>query len=115
MLFQTLHFFKMFCNINTLQASIECFRRALSVSPNNAEILLNLARVLFNLQYLGRWSGEKEGLLAYQFLSGQRPPRIAVFILDLTMLASDIWIRIRIMGDLLDPDPHGGSLSRNNK
>jgi len=34
------------------QASIECFRRALSVSPNNAEILLNLARVLFNLQYL---------------------------------------------------------------
>jgi hypothetical protein len=36
-----------------LQASIECFRRALSVSPNNAEILLNLARVLFNLQYLG--------------------------------------------------------------
>ena len=54
MLFQTLHFLKMFCNINTLQASIECFRRALSVSPNNAEILLNLARVLFNLQYLGR-------------------------------------------------------------
>ena len=34
------------------QASIECFRRALSVSPNNADILLNLARVLFNLQYL---------------------------------------------------------------
>jgi len=34
------------------QASIECFRRALAVSPNNAEILLNLARVLFNLQYL---------------------------------------------------------------
>ena len=32
--------------------SIECFRRALAVSPNNAEILLNLARVLFNLQYL---------------------------------------------------------------
>merc|ERR1719394_1100441 len=34
------------------QASIECFRRALAVSPNNAEILLNLARVLFNLGYL---------------------------------------------------------------
>ena len=34
------------------RASIECFRRALAVSPNNAEILLNLARVLFNLQYL---------------------------------------------------------------
>ena len=34
------------------QSSIECFRRALAVSPNNAEILLNLARVLFNLQYL---------------------------------------------------------------
>lgn len=32
--------------------SIECFRRALAVSPNNADILLNLARVLFNLQYL---------------------------------------------------------------
>ena len=34
------------------QKSIECFRRALAVAPNNAEILLNLARVLFNLQYL---------------------------------------------------------------
>ena len=34
------------------QASIECYRRALAVSPNNAEILLNLARVLFNLSYL---------------------------------------------------------------
>ncbi len=32
--------------------TIECFRRALAVSPNNADILLNLARVLFNLQYL---------------------------------------------------------------
>lgn len=32
--------------------SIECFRRALAVSPSNAEVLLNLARVLFNLQYL---------------------------------------------------------------
>ena len=32
--------------------SIECFRRALAVSPNNADILLNLARVLFLLQYL---------------------------------------------------------------
>ena len=34
------------------QKSIECFRRALAVAPNNAEILLNLARVLFKLQYL---------------------------------------------------------------
>lgn len=34
------------------QKAIECFRRALAVAPNNAEILLNLARVLFNLQYL---------------------------------------------------------------
>lgn len=32
--------------------SIECFRRALSISPTNAEVLLNLATVLFNLQYL---------------------------------------------------------------
>ncbi|KAK3104806.1 hypothetical protein FSP39_010574 [Pinctada imbricata] len=34
------------------QLSIECFRKALSISPNNPEVLLNLARVLFNLQYL---------------------------------------------------------------
>merc|ERR1719490_695939 len=34
------------------QSSIECFRRALAVSPNNADILLNLGRVLFNLNYL---------------------------------------------------------------
>ncbi|KAK6618478.1 hypothetical protein RUM43_013671 [Polyplax serrata] len=34
------------------QKSIECFRRALAVSPHNAEVLLNLARVLLNLQYL---------------------------------------------------------------
>ncbi|CAH2264569.1 uncharacterized protein LOC120624465 [Pararge aegeria] len=32
--------------------SIECFRRALAVSPYNSEVLLNLARVLFTLQYL---------------------------------------------------------------
>ncbi|XP_055913550.1 tetratricopeptide repeat protein 17-like [Eupeodes corollae] len=32
--------------------SIECFRRALAISPTNAEVLLNLARVLYNLQYL---------------------------------------------------------------
>lgn len=32
--------------------AIECFRRALSVAPTNADTLLNLARVLFNLQYL---------------------------------------------------------------
>ncbi|XP_066157244.1 uncharacterized protein [Euwallacea fornicatus] len=32
--------------------AIECFRRALATSPHNAEILLNLAKVLFHLQYL---------------------------------------------------------------
>ncbi|XP_053983138.1 uncharacterized protein LOC128878715 isoform X1 [Hylaeus volcanicus] len=32
--------------------SIECFRRALAVSPQNAEVLLNLARVLLAQQYL---------------------------------------------------------------
>uniref|UniRef100_A0A0B7A5H3 Uncharacterized protein n=1 Tax=Arion vulgaris TaxID=1028688 RepID=A0A0B7A5H3_9EUPU len=32
--------------------SIECFRKALSISPEDPDILLNLARVLFNLQYL---------------------------------------------------------------
>jgi len=32
--------------------AIECFRKALSISPNNADVLLNLARVLFNLRYL---------------------------------------------------------------
>jgi len=34
------------------QLSIECFRKALSFSPNNPDVLLNLARVLFNLEYL---------------------------------------------------------------
>lgn len=34
------------------QLSIECFRKALSLSPNNPDVLLNTARVLFNLQYL---------------------------------------------------------------
>lgn len=34
------------------QKSVECFRKALSLSPNNSDVLLNLARVLFNLQYL---------------------------------------------------------------
>eukprot|EP00096_Caligus_rogercresseyi_P014808 TRINITY_DN729_c1_g1_i1.p1 TRINITY_DN729_c1_g1~~TRINITY_DN729_c1_g1_i1.p1 ORF type:complete len:371 (+),score=152.04 TRINITY_DN729_c1_g1_i1:109-1221(+) len=34
------------------QKSIECFRRALAVSPYNAEVLLNLARVFYNLQLL---------------------------------------------------------------
>lgn len=32
--------------------AIECFRRALAVAPHNADVLLNLARVLFTLQYL---------------------------------------------------------------
>jgi tetratricopeptide (TPR) repeat protein len=34
------------------QKSIECFRKALFLSPNNSDVLLNLARILFNLQYL---------------------------------------------------------------
>lgn len=34
------------------QLSIECFRKALAVSPNSPDILLYLARILFNLQYL---------------------------------------------------------------
>jgi Flp pilus assembly protein TadD len=34
------------------QNSIECFRKALGISPEDPDILLNLARVLFNLQYL---------------------------------------------------------------
>ncbi|KAG5882050.1 hypothetical protein JTB14_007712 [Gonioctena quinquepunctata] len=34
------------------EKAIECFRRALAASPHNAEVLLNLARVLFSLQYL---------------------------------------------------------------
>eukprot|EP00795_Rhopilema_esculentum_P006793 gene6793-12366_t len=32
--------------------SIECFRSALAIAPNNADVLLNLARVLHNLKYL---------------------------------------------------------------
>lgn len=32
--------------------SIECFRRALYYSPNDADALLNLAKVLFNLNYV---------------------------------------------------------------
>lgn len=32
--------------------SIDCFRRALAISPSNPDVLLNLARVLFNFQYL---------------------------------------------------------------
>lgn len=34
------------------QKAIECFRRALAVAPHNPDVLLNLARVLFTLQYL---------------------------------------------------------------
>lgn len=34
------------------QKAIECFRRALAVTPRDANVLLNLARVLFTLQYL---------------------------------------------------------------
>lgn len=36
---------------NTYHA-IECFRKALYTAPNNADILLNLARLLYNLKYL---------------------------------------------------------------
>uniref|UniRef100_A0A182W4I1 Tetratricopeptide repeat protein 17 n=1 Tax=Anopheles minimus TaxID=112268 RepID=A0A182W4I1_9DIPT len=35
--------------------SIECFRGALAMAPTNAEVLLNLARVLFNLQDRSAW------------------------------------------------------------
>jgi hypothetical protein len=35
---------------NTFQA-IECFRKALTLKPENSDVLLNLARVLFNLNY----------------------------------------------------------------
>lgn len=38
--------------VGDAQQAIECFRRALAMSPTNAEVLLNLARVLYNLQYL---------------------------------------------------------------
>ncbi|CAG0912537.1 unnamed protein product [Notodromas monacha] len=31
--------------------TIECFRKALTIAPNSAEVLINLARVLLNLQY----------------------------------------------------------------
>ena len=33
------------------QLAIECFRKALSISPDNPDLLLNLARVLYNLRY----------------------------------------------------------------
>ncbi|XP_023217138.1 tetratricopeptide repeat protein 17-like [Centruroides sculpturatus] len=36
---------------DTLKA-IDCFRKTLSISPNDPDALLNLARILFNLQYL---------------------------------------------------------------
>lgn len=36
---------------DTKQA-IECFRKALSITPTNSDVLLNLARVLFHMQYL---------------------------------------------------------------
>jgi tetratricopeptide (TPR) repeat protein len=31
--------------------TIECFRKALTIAPNSAEVLINLARVLLNLRY----------------------------------------------------------------
>lgn len=36
---------------DTRQA-IECFRKALAIMPTNSDVLLNLARVLFHMQYL---------------------------------------------------------------
>lgn len=54
------------------QRSIECFRRALAVSPHNAEVLLNLARVLLVLQYL-----DDATYLARRSLELQPPDRNA--------------------------------------
>lgn len=54
------------------QRSIECFRRALAVSPHNAEVLLNLARVLLVLQYL-----DDATYLARRSLELQPPDRSA--------------------------------------
>ncbi|XP_004535091.1 uncharacterized protein LOC101458952 isoform X2 [Ceratitis capitata] len=38
--------------VGDARQSINCFRRSLAMSPVNPEALLNLARVLYNLQYL---------------------------------------------------------------
>ncbi|XP_011497478.1 PREDICTED: uncharacterized protein LOC105361886 [Ceratosolen solmsi marchali] len=54
------------------QRSIECFRRALAVSPHNAEVLLNLARVLLMLEYL-----DEASYLARRSLELQPPDRNA--------------------------------------
>ncbi|XP_029037576.1 uncharacterized protein LOC117602496 [Osmia lignaria lignaria] len=54
------------------QRSIECFRRALAVSPHNAEVLLNLARVLLVQQYL-----DDATYLARRSLERQAPDRNA--------------------------------------
>ncbi|OXU20273.1 hypothetical protein TSAR_001759 [Trichomalopsis sarcophagae] len=54
------------------QRSIECFRRALAVSPHNAEVLLNLARVLLVLEYL-----DDASYLARRSLELQPPDRNA--------------------------------------
>ncbi|XP_003399015.1 uncharacterized protein LOC100647273 [Bombus terrestris] len=54
------------------QKSIECFRRALAVSPHNAEVLLNLARVLLVQQYL-----DDATYLARRSLELQPPDRNA--------------------------------------
>ncbi|XP_060816040.1 uncharacterized protein LOC132907201 [Bombus pascuorum] len=52
--------------------SIECFRRALAVSPHNAEVLLNLARVLLVQKYL-----DDATYLARRSLELQPPDRNA--------------------------------------
>ncbi|KYQ52056.1 Tetratricopeptide repeat protein 17 [Trachymyrmex zeteki] len=54
------------------QRSIECFRRALAVSPHNAEVLLNLARVLLVQHYL-----DDATYLARRSLELQPPDRNA--------------------------------------
>ncbi|CAB4062568.1 unnamed protein product [Lepeophtheirus salmonis] len=50
--FKTLFSSKKSSGGSDTQKTIECFRRALAVSPYNAAVLLNLARVFYNLQLL---------------------------------------------------------------
>ncbi|KAK3927930.1 Tetratricopeptide repeat protein 17 [Frankliniella fusca] len=79
------------------QKSIECFRRALAVSPDNAEVLLNLARVMLNLQYwddalkLTVWSLDKTDKNAWQqhFTLGEIFKAVAVLLVILVGCSSD--------------------------
>ncbi|KAJ8681676.1 hypothetical protein QAD02_017468 [Eretmocerus hayati] len=54
------------------QRAIECFRRALAVSPHNAEVLLNLAQLMLVLEYL-----DDASYLARRSLELQPPDRNA--------------------------------------